>query len=248
MKHIIIILFFVAIGFNCIAQNNKGIDSNEVNRVKKELIKQVLNPMQKTANQLERDINSAQALYDKLKNRKYYVTSPSYQSIDNLVEYLTSFSSLNEMFAENTNDDGFILEQINNANNSDLKSLYQLIFNMKQSLDEPYDEITNNQYIKKASNNSVILPQHKAEFDKLVSQINDYNYYMFELARLFVAADENDYRKTVEELVKDEDAEYLLEVPYTSKMLRLYRQKRGKLEPEEKAELKAACSDAFPDL
>ena len=120
---------------------------------------------------------------------------------------------------------------------------------MKESLNEPYSEESNNGFIKEATNvKSAILPSHKVDFDKLVSQINDYNYYMFELARLFVAADEDKYRKTAEELVKDEDAEYLLEVPYTSKMLRLYRQRRGVLKPSEKAELKTACSDAFPDF
>lgn len=248
MKHIILILFFVAMGFTCIAQNNKGIDNNDVNRLRKDLANQVLNPMHKIADQLERDINNAQTLYKKLKNRKYNITSPASQEGKKLEEYLKSFSSLKEMFTENANGDGFVLEQINNGDNAELKSLYQLIFAMKQSLEEPYDEITNNQYIQEASNSSSILPQHKSEFEKLISQINDYNYYMFELARLFVAADEDKYNKTAKELVKDEDAEYLMDVPYTSKILRIYIQRKGLLNQEEKAELKAACSDAFPDF
>lgn len=248
MKHIIFILF-VAMGFTCVAQNDKGsIDNNEVNRVRKELVNQAVTPMRRMADQLERDINNAQSLYNRLSNRKYSITSLVSQGDNNLEEYLNSFPSLEEMFAENANDDGFVLEQIGNGDSSDLRTLYQLIFEMKQSLTEPYDESSNNKFIKEAANSRALLPQHKQEFDKLVSQINDYNYYMFELARLFVAADEDQYSKTAEQLVKDEDAEYLLEVPYTSKMLRLYRQKRGALNQREKAELKNACSDAFPDF
>lgn len=251
MKHLILIVFVVAMGFTCVAQNNKSIDNNEVNTVKTKLKKYVIKPMSNIADQLERDLNNAQTLYDKLKERNFNFTSPTAQGENKLEEYLNSFSSLKEMFDENVDQDGYVLEKISNGDNPDLKSLYQLIFAMKQSLSEPYDEVTNNQYIKAASNNNAVLPQHKPEFDKLVSQINDYNYYMYELARLFVAADEDNYRKSVKELVKDEDAEYLLEVPYTSEMLRLYceRGKRGEeLTPEKKAELKTACSDAFPDF
>lgn len=252
MKHIIFILFFVAMGFTCVAQNNKGgIDNNEVNRVKKELVNQVLNPMRKTAEQLERDINNAQALYNKLKDRKISLATTPQTGEDQLENYLgqLSFDDMFEMSEGKWFVKQDVLDVINNEPESDLKKAYLFVLDMKESLNEPYSEESNNGFIKEATNvKSAILPSHKVEFDKLVSQINDYNYYMFELARLFVAADEDKYRKTAEELVKDEDAEYLLEVPYTSKMLRLYRQRRGVLKPSEKAELKTACSDAFPDF
>lgn len=251
MKHIIFVLFFVAMGFNCIAQSNKGLDNNEVNKVKKELVNQVINPMRKTADQLLRDINNAQALYDRLKDRHFAVTTSSQFGENKLEEYLgqLSFEELFETESGKWFVKSDVLDIINNEPDSDLKRAYLLSLDMKESLNEPYNEETNNQYIKEAAKlKEFILPSHKADFDKLVSQINDYNYYMFELARLFVAADEDKYRKTPEELVKDEDAEYLKDVPYTYKMLRLYRQRRGILKPEEKAELKAACSDAFPDF
>ena len=251
MKHIIFVLFFVAMGFNCIAQSNKGLDNNEVNKVKKELVNQVINPMYKTADQLLRDINNAQALYDRLKDRHFSVATSSIVGEGQLEEYLGQFS-FDDLF-EAEEGKWFVkqdvLDVINNEPESELTQVYLLVSDMKESLNEPYNEETNNQYIKEAAKlKEFILPSHKADFDKLVSQINDYNYYMFELARLFVAADEDKYRKTPEELVKDEDAEYLMKVPYTSKMLRLYRQRRGQLKPEEKTELKNACSDAFPDF
>lgn len=251
MKQTIIILFFVAMGFNCMAQNNKNIDNNKVNRVKKELVNQVVKPMRTTADQLLRDINNAQALYDKLKDRRISKATTPHAEESQLENYLEQFS-FDEMFemAEGkwlVKQD--VLDFINSEPDSDIKKAYLLVLNMKESLNEPYDEESNNQFIKESAKvKDAIRPQHKQAFDKLVSQINDYNYFMFELARLFVAADEDKYRKSAEQLVKDEDAEYLLDVPYTSKMLRLYRQKRGELNQREKTELKNSCSDAFPDF
>lgn len=252
MKHIIFVLFFVAMGFNCIAQGNKGLDSNEVNKVKKELVNQIINPMRKTADQLLRDINNAQALYDKLNDRKLLIVTSKQIGDSRLESYLEQIS-FNDLFDE-IEDGGWlvkpdVLTMVNAEPESAIKTAYLVVIGMKESLCLPYDEDSNNMFIKGAVTvKDAILPSHKADFDQLVSQINDYNYYMFELARLFVAADEDNYSKTAEQLVEDEDAKYLLEVPYTSKMLRLYCQRRGQLNPEEKTELKNACSDAFPDF
>lgn len=252
MKHIIIILFFVAMGFNCVAQNDTGIDNNAVNRVKKELIKQVLNPLNQTADQLLRDINNAQALYSRLKDRHWGVETSSQLEENKLEDYLSQFS-FGELFEEDDNKwfvKSDVLDVINNEPDSNLKRAYLLVLDMKESLNEPYNEETNNQFIKDATElKEFILPSHKAGFDSLVSHIKDYNFYMYELARLFAAADDDKYSKTVEQLVKDEDAPYLMEIPYTSKMLRLYceRGKKG-LTSEEKDELKTACPDAFPDF
>ena len=254
MKHIIFVLFFVAMGFNCIAQSNKGLDNNEVNKVKKELVNQVINPMRKTADQLLRDINNAQALYDRLKDRHFSMATSTLVGEGQLEEYLSQFS-FDDLF-EAEEGKWFVkqdvVDVINNELDSNLKRAYLLALDMKESLNEPYNEETNNQYIKEAAKlKKFILPSHTADFEKLVSQINDYNYYMFELARLFVAADEDKYRKTIEELVKDEDAPYLLDVQYTKTMLQLYisrKKAKQELTPQEKAELKAACSDAFPDF
>lgn len=252
MKHIIFIMCFVAMGFTCVAQNNKGgIDNNEVNRVKKELINQVLTPMRKTADQLLQDINSAHALCDKLKDRKLSIATSPQTGENHLEDYLEQVS-FNDMFKM---EDGKwyvkqdVLDMVNDEPESAIKKAYLLVLDMKESLNEPYNEESNNRFIKEAANvKGAILPSHKADFDKLVSQINDYNYYMFELARLFVAADEDNYKKSVIQLVKDEDAKYLLDVPYTCITLSTYIDNKGKLTPNKKAELKTACSDAFPDF
>lgn len=245
MKHLILALFLVAMGFNCVAKGNKGIDNNEVNRVRNELVNQVLTPMRETARQLLNDLNIAQTKYNTLKDRKFDML-PSAQEDNKLKEYLNSFSTLEEMFKKNFVESGFVLEQIRKADNTELKKLYQLIFAMEQSLNEPYDETSNNIFIKEASSNSSLLPQHRPGFDTLVSHINDYNYYMFELARLFVAADEDKYTREADVLVKAEEAEYLLQVPYTKRMLYLYIHNKGQLDPIEKAKLNKACADAFP--
>ena len=251
MKQIIITLFFVAMGFNCMAQNNKCIDNSEVNRVKKGLVNQVVKPMRATADQLLRDINNAQTLYDKLKDRKLStVTSP--QTGDSRLEGYLEQVSFNDMFEM---EDGKwfvkqdVLDMVNDEPESSIKKAYLLVLDMKKSLNQPYDEESNNRFIKEAVNvKDAILPSHKADFDQLVSQINDYNYYMFELARLFVAADEDNYKKSVIQLVKDEDARYLIDVPYTCITLRTYIDNKGRLTTNKKTELKTACSDAFPDF
>lgn len=249
MKHIIFLLYFVAMGFNCIALNNKGIENNEVNKVNKELTNKVIVPMKNTADQLQRDIDNAQALYDKLKDRHFPIATSTQLEENNLEGYLSQLS-LGELF-EKRGDGWFVKPEvsdvINNEPDSDLKKAYRMIIDMKESLNEPYNEESNNQFIKDATKlKESILPSHKPDFDKLVSQINDYNYYMFELARLFAAADEDEYNTDAKRLAKDEDAGDLLDIPYIFKMLELYIRKGGKLNPEEKAELMNACSDAFP--
>lgn len=252
MKQIIFILFSVAMGFTCVAQNNKGgIDNNEVNRVKKELVNQVLTPMRKTADQLLQDINKAQALYDRLKDRKLpLVTSP--QTGDSRLEVYLEQVSFKDMF-EKEDEKWYVkqdvLDMVNDEPESSIKKAYLLVIDMKESLNQPYDEESNNRFIKEAVNvKDAILPSHKDEFDLLVSQIDDYNYYMFELARLFVAADEDNYHKSATQLAEDEDATYLLDVPYTCITLSAYIDSSGKLTDNKKAELKNACYDAFPDF
>lgn len=250
MKHIVLAMLYIAMGFTCVAQDNKEITNKDVNEVKAKL-EQVLIPMREKAENLLRDINSQQAICDKLKDRIYDVSSFSSQGNVNLEEYLAGFSTLKEMFKEDSITHGGVLEQINNSANSDLKSLYQLIFAMNQSLSKPYDEASNNQYIKEASNNTGILPKHKPEFDSLVSKVNDYNYYMYELARLFEAAKEDNFQKEIGQLVKDEDATELLAVPYTAETLKTFfedHKKHGDLSSEKKKELKTACPNAFPDF
>lgn len=251
MKQIIIILFFVAMGFNCMAQNNKSIDNSEVNRVKKELVNQVVKPMRAIADQLLRDINNAQTLYDRLKDRKVSIETIPHKGESRLEDYLEQVS-VNGMF-EMENGKWFVkqdvLNMVNNEPESAIKKTYLLVFDMKESMNKPYDEESNNRFIKEAETvKDAILPSHKSEIDQLVSQINDYNYYMFELARLFVAADEDNYQKSIVQLVKDEDAEYLLDVPYTYITLRTYIDNKGKLTPNKKTELKISCPDAFPDF
>lgn len=246
MRKIILILLATVVSFAVNAQNAKDINS-----VKKNLQDKVVTPLKQKAANLDVEINDAQILYDKLKNRSYKIVSSNSEN-SSLDEYLGNFQSLKELFAGKDKGIDFVLEQIEKADGSNRKNAYLLVIGMKKSLDNPYDETSNDRFIKDAKIfRNEILPKHLEEYDKLVSQINDYNYYMFELARLFVAADEDKYSKTAEQLVKDEDAPYLLDVPYTKDMLELYinsKKNEKDLSPEKKAELKAACSDAFPDF
>lgn len=257
MRHILFILFIVAMGFNCVAQNNKGISSNEVNRVRKELVNQVLNPMRQTAYELERDINNAEALYSRLKDREYTAVAAQPGESDDLEAYLRGFSSLQDMFRENDKSYDRVLNRIRSSDGSDLRTLYLLIFAMNHSLKVPYDETTNNLYIEQAADSHALLEGHEADYSKLVSQINDYNYYMFELARIFTAFDEEldnyrpaDWQSTydyMKDLLNREDAMYLFDVPFTQEMLYNYIHSSGNMPDNYKKVLYDSNPDAFPD-
>lgn len=263
MKHIIIILFFVAMGFNCMAQDNKNIDNDKVNSINKELVNKVLIPMRKTAEQLGRDINKTQTLYNKLKDRRVSIATQPEVGEGRLKNHLEQLS-FDEMFEE---EDGKwfvkqdVFDVINNEPDSVIKDAYLLVIDMKESFNEPYNEESNNQFIKEAADvKKAILPGHMADFDKLVSQINDYNFYMFELARLFVAYDEDkpnvnpsewdNIDKYLVHLLTQEDAIYLYDVPYTHNTLKEYIHWRGgeNFPDNIKIELKTACPYAFPDF
>lgn len=236
-------MLMVAVGFTCRAQDNKA-----VNNIRKSLTQQVIVPMRKTATDLERRLTEVQGIYDRLKDRKY--TSP-----DDLKDYLNDLT-FDEMFDEL--DPGTeewksyvrkaVEDSVANAPESEFKRAYLRAFAMKKSLNVPYNKETNERFITDAAEiKGIILPAHAQGFEELADRIDDYNYYMFELSRLFVAADEDKYCKRVEILVKDEEAEELLKVPYTAGMLRMYLKKKGQLTPAQKAELKQSCPEAFPD-
>lgn len=230
----------VAVGFTGRAQDKKA-----VNNIRKSLTQQIIVPMRKTAADLEQRLTEVREIYDRLKDRKY--TPP-----DNLKDYLGSLTFDEIVGYEPETGKWYenkeIEDSVANAPESDIRRAYLLAIAMKESLNEPYDKETNKQFIKDAAEiKDFILPAHAQGFEELAVMMDDYSYYMFELSRMFVAADENRYRKKVETLVKDEEAEALLKVPYTARMLRTYIEKRGKLTPVQKAELKKSCAEAFPD-
>lgn len=237
MKKLILIFILAAVGFNCEAKEPK-ID---------EIIKDmspVVTSLEDSVKRLEADLTAAKELYNKIKDRKYVL--PSALPDENSVEtYLDSFDSLKEMFAKGNQ----VRDKLYESSESKLCAAYGYILHMIGTLSRPYEEPMNNQYIEFGPKLAeFVRPKHKEEFDRLLNHINDYNYYMFELARMFVAADSDGYNKDIETLVKDEDAPYLLEVPYTSEMLEMYIREKGKLPQDAKAELYKSCPDAFPDF
>lgn len=291
MKHVIILLFFLAMGFTCVAKNNNRIDYKVVDKVRKELDEKVLTQMKDSAAWLENEVYKAQASYDKLKDRRYDASTQTGNPNDsNDVSGLKAFPSIDEMFYVEEDDDeldnGYHVKKrsykeklkahktieklevsgVRTAPNVRLaynvKTAYQTIIDMKLSLNTLYDKATNDQYIKDADEiRGYVIDQHKPSFDKLVSQINDYEYYMYELARMFVVYDETEQKLTaadlknakkvddyIQKLLTQEKALFLLDVPYTRNILYEYILLNGEISDGLKNDLKEACADAFTDL
>jgi len=149
-----------------------------------------------------------------------------------------------------------IIREAQLSDNDETTQACLLTIDMVESLYQAYDEKTNARFIEKASACKGILQE--SVYDDLVEKINDYNYYMFELSRIFDAFNNSkkdlrpsewksidDYMRT---LLKSEDAEYLFDVPYIHDVLHEYIHWRGQLPENLKHELYRACPDAFFDL
>ena len=175
----------------------------------------------------------------RIKNRKFTKKT----EVGNLQELLSGYESLGELYQDRDN----LLEQLE-FDNSEMARAYRLSIKIMESLEKVYNEKTNTELINEASTYKTVLTQHQSAFDKLVSMVNDYNYYMFELARIFVAADEDNYKASAKVLTDREDASYLMEVPYTKKVLMEYIKKQGILPRSYQLDLQNGCPDAFSEL
>lgn len=245
MKQILCILMSVAIGFTVSPQTD-----GEINDLINLLNQQAAGSMNIEIERIQTELQKARTLNDRLKNRLSISGTTAMQGNNQLEVFLSGFSDFDELFVKNADGNhvrGNVMEVIKKSDDSELRQAYLEAFDMNESLNVAYDEETNDRFIKDADNvKPRLLPAHQPGFDKLVSLISDYNFYMYELARLFTAADKNKYVKSAGQLAKDEFASYLMDVPYTARMLQTYIENKGQL--EDKEELKKSCPDAFPNL
>lgn len=231
-------LIFICLLFSLGSQAQKKANQKAVDNLSTSIQNNVINPLNAEVTNLQNQIDAIQLKIERIKNRRF-VKRTNGNSMDFLSKYAT--------FAEIYEDRENIKDNLS-TDESGIAQTYLLAIKMKESLERVYNEKTNAQYIEQASSCKAILPQHRAEFDELVSMINDYNYYMFELARLFVAADEDGYKTSAKALADREDASYLIKVPYTKKVLTEYITRRGVLPQNYKFDLKKGCPDAFSEL
>lgn len=131
------------------------------------------------------------------------------------------------------------------ANKSPLAQAYLTICRMDESLNKIYDKKSNEEF--KASIDSIrslVLEQHKAVFEELASKINDYEFVMSELARVFRLVDKKGDNATVDQLSKDNELVYIVKIPYAKNTLTDYI---GKSNPKRR-ELCQEINEIYPDF
>lgn len=241
MKYISLVLIALFCCLGSAAQSNKKVKQATIDALCNSIKNSAIDPLDAEIQSLQDQIESVKSQIERIKNRKFTKKSEE----NNTEELLSGYGSLNEIYKNRNN-----LRDLLDSDDSDMAQTYLLIIDMEESLGKAYNEKTNAQLIERSSKYSSVLPQHNTngEFDELVSMVNDYNYYMFELARLFVAADEDNYRSNAKELTDREDAPYLMKVPFTKKVLTEYIRKRGLLPYNYKKDLQNGCPDAFSEL
>ena len=130
------------------------------------------------------------------------------------------------------------------TNQSPLAQAYLTICRMGESLNKIYDKKSNEEF--KASIDkvdSLVLEQHKADFEELASNINDYEFVMSELARVFRLVDKKGDVKE-DQLRQENELVYIDKIPYAKNTLTVYI---GKRDPERK-ELCEKIKEIYPDF
>lgn len=241
MRYISFVLIALLCCLGSYAQTNKKVKQGTIDALCNSIKNSAIDPLDNEIQSLQEQIESAKLQIERIKNRKFTKKSEG----DDIEQILSGYASLNEVYQDRNN-----LREILGSDEGDMAQTYLLIIDMIESLEKAYNEKTNAQFIERSSKYRSVLPQHNTnnEFDELVSMVNDYNYYMFELARLFVAADEDNYKASAKALTDREDAPYLMKVPYTKKVLTEYIKKHGILPRTYKLDLQNGCPDAFSEL
>lgn len=238
MRYLVLTLITLMCSLGIFAQSSK-VKQSTVDKLSENVKLNAIDPLDNEIQSLQNQILSIKLQIDRIKNRKFTKKTEG----GNLQELFSDYESFDDIYK----DRDYLLEQLE-SDNSDIAHAYNLAIKMKESLEKAYNEKTNTELMEEASTYKTVLPQHQSAFDELVSMVNDYNYYMFELARLFVAADEDNYRANAKELTDREDAPYLMNVPFTKKVLTEYIRKKGVLPYNYKKDLQNGCPDAFSEL
>lgn len=241
MRYISIIFLSLIVTLGSFAQSNNNMSKSEIATLNKELEK-VLEIFDREIENLNNEIAAVKAKIDSIQAIK----SLGETDEDNIGDILSDYESLEEVYKDSKK-----LWNILSTNGNDMAKTYRLVIDMQESLTKVYDEKTNSELIDRAERYNEVLDKHNDEFKKLVEKINDYNFYMFELARLFTAAEEDGFQKSAKELAKREDAEYLMDVEYTRIVLQEFIEsgKNGEnLKDQTVWELQNGCPDAFSDF
>lgn len=236
MKKISVLVIVLTLGF--INSSAEYINMKAVKEAIKNL-EFVKEGLEKQKNDLNDKLNAANKYASLCLSRVSIIPGSNSMKIE---DFISQFPSIYDLYGDERS-----MQYLKDAPDSDLKRTYLLILDMIASLNNPYDEITNDQYIKDAAiYKTLIVDNHIKEFNDLVSQINDYYFYMLELAKVFEAADKDNYETKAEKLAVEEEADFLIYVPYTIKVLKEYIKNKGDLPKSIQIELGKSCPKAFP--
>lgn len=238
MKYILTLIVGAVVCLGGMAQNRNSIGKT-VESANRDLA-EILKTLEDENARLDDKIREMETKIAKYSDRKYKRTPTT--TLGSLEEYLAGFDTFEDMLNHHADI------KITNYPESQLKSDYMLILEMQNSLRKPFDADSNSDFIDKASSITSVLEKHEGEFKKLTEHLNDYNFYMYELARLFEAAREDGYKTKAKDLVETEDAKYLMEVPYTRTMLDNFVRGRGELVNSDIEALKKSCPGAFSEF
>lgn len=254
MNRYILLLMLAAVCFAGSAQSRNGSAQSEldkeIEKVSRDLEKQVIPKLEEERDSLTIKIDRVDELISRLRDR-LPSADPS-ENADDLESYLLYYSSLKDMLGDNKKNNNSVYNRIHkdkNAKNSKLRAAYLFIFDMIRGLENPYGKTSNENCVDKISGHRrSILKKHLDEFDEYAALVKDYEYYMYELARLFVAAKEDNFTKNAKDLAEYEGAADLLKIPYTKSMLEKFIKDKGMLIETDKEKLRNSCPEAFPDL
>lgn len=239
MRYTSLILIVLICSLGSLAQSNNKSKQGTIDALSTNIKNFAISPLDKEIQSLQNQIESVKSQIERIKNRKLVKKLDN----SNIEEVLLGYTSINDIYLDRNN-----LREILGSEGNEMAQTYLLIIDLKESLEKAYNEKTNASLIERSSKYRSVLPQHNSEFEELVLLVNDYNYFMYELARLFAAADEDNYKTDAKELTVREDAEYLMKVPFTKKMLTEYIRKRGSLPQNYILDLKNGCPKAFSEL
>lgn len=238
MRYLALTLLVLMCPWGLFAQSNK-VKQSSVNKLSESVRINAIDPLDNEIQSLQNQITSIKSQIDRVKNRNH-TKKPAGGNIQDL---LSDYTSLHEIYLNRAD----LLDRFE-SDGSEMAQTYSLAIRMMESLEKVYNKTTNAQLINSASLHKAVLPKHRQAFEELVTMVTDYNFYMYELARLFVAADEDNYKSSAKDLTDRENAPHLMNVPYTNRVLTKYITGGGILPQIYIVELKNAKPETFSGL
>lgn len=245
-NYILLLMVMFCLGVTSYAQNNSkfqkkldaAIDANKV---------------------LIDTLKSRKAQLETQKSRMKDVTTLPVRKCngeDFLKEYLGKYESLTkEMLADEK-----LKSVLVSFPESPFAKAYLKIIEMNESLQTVYDKSKNNEYkkfVENSQNDSLLLEKHLTGFKELASNIQDYRFVVFELARVFKIIDGMNGAKgdiIRSKLKEKEETEYIDKIDYAQKAIDAYINAKGDINnsiaairDKIKEEWSKACPEAFSE-